>query len=585
MIITDLSPLVNHLVQSTFCIGVVWLLTLALRKNSAAIRYWLWMAASVKFLIPFSALVTIGSRLGWRTLPAVGQSQLSLAISDISRPFVVSAPVPQGVPSAAADHIPAILLSVWLCGFAASIIFWFRSWRTMREARRQATLLAIDLPIPAMASPASAEPGVFGIRDPVLLLPKGIEDRLTPDQLDAVLSHEMCHVRRRDNLTGAIHLVVEAVFWFHPLVWWIRGRLLEERERACDEAVLQSGSEPKVYAEGILTICKLYVESPLVCVSGIAGSNLRKRIEEIMGFRVVRRLDWWRRLLLITVGAAMAAVPIAIGLMNPTASRAQSQPSDSLAFEVSSVKANTSGSQRAPSMILPGGRFTATNNTVRALILNAYGISASPYLLEGGPGWIESARYDVEAKADVSAIPAGTPNKVMWEKTRLMLRKLLADRFKLTVHRETKEMSLYQLVVAKNGPKLQKSDKDCAESLTACHGFSGNPTRYAGTGVDMSDLALLLSSYSERPVLDGTNIQGLFDIKLQWNPFAAGAQPAGDDGPRAPGAESREGPRPDIASLPTLFTALEQQVGLKLESRKGPVEIWVIDRVERPTEN
>jgi uncharacterized protein (TIGR03435 family) len=94
-----------------------------------------------------------------------------------------------------------------------------------------------------------------------------------------------------------------------------------------------------------------------------------------------------------------------------------------------------------------------------------------------------------------------------------------------------------------------------------------------------------LSSYSERPVLDGTNIQGIFDIKLQWNPFAPGTQPAGDDRPRPPGAESREGPRPDFASLPTLFTALEQQVGLKLEPRKGPVEIWVIDRVERPSEN
>src|SRR5262249_5993183 len=123
MIISDLSPLVNHVVQSTFCVGAVGLLTLALRKNSAAVRFWLWMAASVKFLIPFSALVTIGSRLGWRTLPVAGQSQLFFAIDDISRPFVVSTPMPHGFPPAAVDQIPAILLSVWLCGFAASIIF------------------------------------------------------------------------------------------------------------------------------------------------------------------------------------------------------------------------------------------------------------------------------------------------------------------------------------------------------------------------------------------------------------------------------------------------------------------------------
>jgi uncharacterized protein (TIGR03435 family) len=235
-------------------------------------------------------------------------------------------------------------------------------------------------------------------------------------------------------------------------------------------------------------------------------------------------------------------------------------------------------------MILPGGRFTATNNTVRTLILNAYGISSSPYLLQGGPGWIDSARYDIDAKAGADAIPAGTSNRVLWEKTRLMLQALLADRFKLSIRRETKEMPAYQLLVAKNGARLQKSDRDCDASVTACHGFSGNPTRLSGSGVDMYDLALILSSYSDRPVIDRSGIQGLFDLKLQWNPFAARPQ-AADVIPRSPAAEAREGPRPDLASLPTLFDALEQQLGLKLESHKGPVEVYVIDHVERPFEN
>src|SRR5215831_19703069 len=100
-------------------------------------------------------------------------------------------------------------------------------------------------------------------------------------------------------------------------------------------------------------------------------------------------------------------VPVAIGLFHAHSTHAQVQPPGSLSFEVASVKPNKSGDMRSPSMILPGGRFTATNNTVRALILNAYGISASPYLLEGGPAWIDSERYDVEAKAAADAIPAG----------------------------------------------------------------------------------------------------------------------------------------------------------------------------------
>jgi uncharacterized protein (TIGR03435 family) len=287
-----------------------------------------------------------------------------------------------------------------------------------------------------------------------------------------------------------------------------------------------------------------------------------------------------RRLLLFFA----AGVPVAIGLFHAHPTDAQVQSPGALSFEVASVKPNKSGDMHSPSMILPGGRFTATNNTVRALILNACGISASPYLLEGGPGWIDSARYDIDAKAGINVIPTGTSNRVLWEKTRLMLRTLLADRFKLSIHRETKEMAAYQLVAAKNGSKLQKTDRDCDVSVTASHGFSGNPTRLSGNGVDMYDLALTLSSFLERPVVDHTGIQGLFDIKLQWNPFVTGSQPK-DDVPRSPAAEAREGSRPDLSTLPTLFGALEQQLGLKLESHKGPIEIYVIDHVEPASEN
>jgi beta-lactamase regulating signal transducer with metallopeptidase domain len=104
-----------------------------------------------------------------------------------------------------------------------------------------------------------------------MLLPEGIFDRLTVPQLKGVIAHELCHVHYRDNVIAAIHMFVETLFWFHPLVWWIGRRMVEERERACDEEVLRLGSEPRVYAEGILNVCKLYVESPLVCVAGITG--------------------------------------------------------------------------------------------------------------------------------------------------------------------------------------------------------------------------------------------------------------------------------------------------------------------------
>ena len=164
-----------------------------------------------------------------------------------------------------------------------------------------------------MYGPARFEPGVFGIFRPVLLLPEGITHRLSPAQLQAVLAHELCHVRRRDNLAMAIHMVVEALFWFHPLVWFIKARLIEEQERACDEEVLRLGGDPQVYAESILRICEFYLTSPLICVSGIAGSNLKKRIEDIMRNRVALKLSLSRALLLAVAAIAALAGPIIIG--------------------------------------------------------------------------------------------------------------------------------------------------------------------------------------------------------------------------------------------------------------------------------
>ncbi len=580
MIPSDLSSVWNHLWQSTLCAGVIWLLTVALRENRAAVRYWLWFAASVKFLVPFSLLVRAGSHLEWRSAPVSVEPALASIVEQVSVPFALPVAPP---PATSPSFFPTALYAIWLCGVAIGAIFCVRFWRQVRDARRSATPLPLNLPIPAMSAAGRIEPGVFGIIRPVLLLPRGIADRLTPAQLHAVIAHELCHVRRRDNLTGAIHMVVETLFWFHPLVWWLRARLVEERERACDEHVLAQ-ADPHVYAEGILNVCKFYLESPLVCAAGVTGADLKKRIEKIMTARRAYQLDLRRKALLVLVCAAAVTLPVAAGLMNVPA-RAQTGSEAPLRFEVASVKPNKSGdTERAPARVLPGGGYTATNNTVRALILSAYGIYSTPYLLEGGPGWIDSARYDVDAKPEGGVIPPGAHGLALWGKTREMLRTLLADRFKLSVRRETREMPLYELVVAKGGTKLQKSDANCQADFLACHGFAGNPRHLMGAGVDMADIAGYLSSFAGRLVVDKTGLPGVFDVKLQWNPFAERTQPP-DETPRAPGTERREGPMPDLASLPNMFTALETQAGLKLESRKGPVDVYVIERVAKPSEN
>jgi beta-lactamase regulating signal transducer with metallopeptidase domain len=311
MIPDILLPFANHLWQSTLFALAVWLITLALRKNRAAVSHRLWLAASVKFLVPFSLLAGIGGYFQWEravtTAPAVSM------IAGISEPFSSASVVPPDAPS----PLPTVMIGVWICGIAANLFWWLIRWRQVRRAVSLASPANLDGPLRVMYGPERFEPGVFGIFRPVLLLPEGILQRLSPAQLQTVLAHELCHVQRRDNLAMAIHMIVEALFWFHPLVWFIKARLLEERERACDEEVLQLGSDPQAYAESILKICEFYLASPLTCVSGIAGSNLKKRIEDIMKNRVALHLSFNKSFLMVVAAIAALAIPILAGMARP----------------------------------------------------------------------------------------------------------------------------------------------------------------------------------------------------------------------------------------------------------------------------
>jgi TonB family protein len=325
----------NHLWQSTLFAGVAALLTLLLRSNQARVRYWLWLAASLKFLIPFSLLVGLGNLLPWPhgNAPKAGVY------------FVIEEVVTPAGSSPLTLSLSALLLAVWLCGFAAVVFVWCARWRHVsHELKKAAPLrpgrelemlrqverrLGITARIDMVTSQGSLEPGVFRMFRPVLLWPAGISEHLDDAQLQAILAHEVSHVRRRDNLAAVAHMVVEAVFWFHPLVWWLGSWLVEERERACDEAVLEMGSDRNVYAESILKVCELCVASPLACVSGVTGADLKKRMVHIMTDEITRKLNFSRKLLLSVAGFLALALPIVFGLINATPGSAQVQPPDS----------------------------------------------------------------------------------------------------------------------------------------------------------------------------------------------------------------------------------------------------------------
>jgi hypothetical protein len=211
-----LSPFANHLWQSTLFAGVTGLLTPALRRNHARVRHWVWLAASCKFLIPLSVLIALGGQIQWRTPMDITPSHLSVVMDEVSQPFTapaVSSPLRATTPPPE-NSLSAILLGAWACGFLGIACAWGIRWRRIRAAVRAASPVQLELPIRAMFFPSLLEPGVFGVFRPVLLLPEGIFDRLTPAQLEAVIAHELCHVRRRDNLIAAIHMFVETLFWF-----------------------------------------------------------------------------------------------------------------------------------------------------------------------------------------------------------------------------------------------------------------------------------------------------------------------------------------------------------------------------------
>jgi bla regulator protein blaR1 len=255
-----------------------------------------------------------------------------------------------------------------------------------------------------------------------------------------------------------------------------------------------------------------------------------------------------------------------------------------LTFEVASIKPSSGDEHRVAMMFQPGGGFRATGATLKMLLTLAYDVRE--FQISGGPNWISSDRFDITARPERSASqepPTNDPRpmsdsqrKTMQEQMAQRLQALFADRFQLVVHRETKEQQVYALVVGKNGSKLQPT-QGTGERQGMMRMGRG---QVDGQGISVDNLAHALSNQLGRPVMDRTGLKGNFDIKLQWTPDPGqSATPLGGAPP--PGVE----PPPSDPNGPSLFTAIQEQLGLRLESQKGPVEMIVIDRVEKPSDN
>jgi bla regulator protein BlaR1 len=594
------SALMNHLWQSTVCVLLVWLAGVALRNNGARVRCWLWAGASLKFLVPFSVLVSLGERFQWGAAPAAVQPAVSFVMKEVLAPAREVIVMPASAPQSSSLW-PWLLATAWCAGAAVVLVSWWRQWLPIRSAVRRATFVCLDAgchaaDLPVMSSPAMPEPGVVGIFRPRLVLPEGLVEHLTPPQLQALIAHERCHVRSHDNLVAAVHMVVEALFWFHPAVWWIERRLVEERERACDEAVLRAGSRPQDYAEGILAVCRQSAGERLACAAGVSGSNLRARVEAIMRNETGHPMTPRRRFVLALAIAAAVGGPVAGGALTI---QSQVVVPPVIPFEGVSVQPSKAIGGLAPvafdmeahllkkALSSPRDGRLRFGGSLRLLIQAAYGVTG--YQVEGGPPWVASDRYAIEARTESDATP---------EEIRSMLQSLLAERFQLSLRREVRHLPVYELTVANGGLRIAAmKNGECTPStevrwdlidleapLYVCGGggrrraLSQNPEtrprpewprvdRLEFGQVSMPTLIDLISGDLDRLVVDKTGFTETFNLLLD---FAPASRP-----------ESRLPPY----SGPTIFAALEEQLGLSLVSAESPVEVLVIDRAERPPDN
>jgi len=547
------AAILNHLWQSTAFAGAAAMVAWALRNNAARVRFAVWLAASLKFLVPFSALAAVGASVGTH-VPATASAIPAVNVAAVRYEAVAVPLTPGSLPPAGGVPWMWILGSIWIAGSAALGVRWWLQWRrTSHIARRAMPQAAAGLFM--RVTEAAVEPGVFGVFRPVLLVPKGIEDRLTAGQFEAVLTHERCHVRRRDNLWAALHRVVETAFWFHPFVWWIGARMIAERERACDEAVLSAGGDAVAYAGGLVNVCRHYLVSPLACAAGVSGGPLQRRVREILDGRCGRSLGRRGRWLLAVLGAAVLLGPVAAGMMY-----AQSGPA---AFSVASIRPSDPAGKM--SWRLDPQRLTAENMSLKSLIITAYGLF--PYQVVV-PDWMAKAGFSISA---TTAVPL--PEKAMTA----LLQPFLVRQFNIKLHREAVRKDVYFLQVAAGGPKMTAITGTMPPGVTSGNfrlSLRPEGLHISGSG-SMVQMARLLYLPLEEPVVNKTGLTGVYKIDLAFSTPDGKANMGGLRlFPQLDGETQK-------MNAPPIFTALTEQLGLKLEKTKAPIEMLVIDSANK----
>ncbi len=609
----------------TFVLSILAKVTVVMIVALIAVRCSRRSTASMRHVILASAFAVVAVLpLAERVLPAlpvsVGRAQATRPLLPIElvreTPSQGAAPSPAagasqmpgratetrgGAPSATLLFAAAWAIGAVVCLVPVLLTPWHLrrlrlASRPWRDGDSLARAIAVDIgsrPLTLLVHDSVTAPLTCGIARPMVVLPADAT-RWPDDEIRRAVVHELEHVRRVDWFVHVATRVVCALYWFHPLTWIAWRQLSLESERACDDAVLRM-AERTEYAQQLVTLARKHVTpAPFPVLSMADRSDLSARVAAVLDDTQARGRIGLTRGLAVVVAAGLLTAGIAPLRAAQGAQVPSTQPGAVPAFDVVSIKENKSGDSVQGSRRQPG-RIVITNVPLRLNIINFFGLQ--PQQLTGGPDWIDSTRYDIIAQFS-GEMPLTEPGTV--GPLQLMMQRMFSERFKLAVHTETREIPIYTLTLARSdralGPNLRPAATDCEAVMNAmlksaregggpppappqlpdgrpaCGMRFGPGSRLTAGGTSMAALARSMSNQAGRIIVDKTGLTGGFDFDLEFtpDPAAAGAQPPAG---------------PTDANMPSLFTALEEQLGLKLLPQRGPVEMLVIDRVERPTEN
>jgi len=582
-------------------VAAAWVMLRMLRVRHPASRHAVWMGVLVGMLVlPFVSVFAPH----WMA-PVLPSNSVPVAatVARETGDFVVSAPVHFSAVRPALPSLRSMVIWVYLAGLFATMAYraagWVLLWRVIARSRRLKSRLLRE-------SDEIVTPVAIGVLRPVVILP-GDWRHWDANMRRRVFAHEFAHLRRRDALVSAMAWWVRCVFWFHPLAWWVSRKVSELAELACDAAALEKLGDPAGYSRMLLVFADAVRRAGWrVALPGLAmaaGSGMERRIGLVFELSdgKMRKLVRPGVLLMLGVPVVCLTATVGVGKIAPAVpARAQAMaprvvaqlsapppavvpstvrstitssaifetPSGTPSFEVASIKACSTG-EPSYGRRADAGWLKLNCQTVADLVRRAYA-NGQRIATWDGPAWIDSERYTIQAKAD------GTPERatVMGP----MLQALLEDRFQLKVHYETREVPVYALTVASGGLRMQPFKEgscvpvDFTQAMTPGLNYCLNRgmTRGSMVAVDVQGMSIdtfrgLYLRGLNRPVIDKTGLTGRFDFRLVY----AQAFASSEDG----------------ASGPSIIEAMQEQLGLKLEPDHGPVEVLVVDRVEKPSGN